>query len=122
MAEKERRRHGRRMETKRREDKARKGQGHTGGDGWRGKKDQKEVEEEREKETTNNHQVMQRYRCSLHSYLLRLFLFGPLLLPSALVSECYIRGGVTGAPIKSLTSLLLHPLLPPERAPATLIG
>lgn len=110
------------METKRREDKARKGQGHTGGDGWRGKKDQKEVEEEREKETTNNHQVMQRYRCSLHSYLLRLFLFGPLLLPSALVSECYIRGGVTGAPIKSLTSLLLRPLFPPERAPATLIG
>lgn len=40
----------------------------------------------------------------------------------ALASERYIRGGVTGAPNKPLTSLLcLRPFLPPQRARATLI-
>lgn len=83
---------------------------------------------ERKEVATNNPQVVPCYRCSLPLNLgiLRLFLFysffpraRPLLLPAALVSECYIRGGVTGALNKPLH--LLRPFLPPQRTQATLI-
>lgn len=86
---------------------------------------------ERKEVATNNPQVVPCYRCSLPLNLgiLRLFLFysffpraRPLLLPAALVSECYIRGGVTGALNKPLHLPPPPPSLPPSSEDSSYIN